>query len=364
MPAHPRGGSDPLHSAPPPPPDSVPPAGPSSVPLGLEGAAAPEMAQDINAEEERRLRQGIAEESLLEREEEEPPEEAEPEPSGDLTCALCHELYVDAVATPCGHTFCAVCHLHLFHVRVVGDPPAPAARRTRACPLCRAPLALDQRTPADELQARARAAHPLRHAQHMGEAEATLQRLQQAPPEEYLALRTGNTHRLAAGAAATGANRHDWTFYVTLGSQEKDEGFIERVDVGLHPTFRPPMVQLSAPPFQVRRLGWGAFDVTAVVHFRPVWDLGRVTLRWRLRFDGDDSFMEVPLTVAPLPPPGPPAGEEGQGQASEAAAVFAIGGAWGVLLGIGRETYLTGESSSEDEDWQPAEHDGQAPSPA
>lgn len=32
------------------------------------------------------------------------------------------------------------------------------------------------------------------------------------------------------------------------------------------------MLVLTAPPFCVRRLGWGIFVVRAEVHFRPEWN--------------------------------------------------------------------------------------------
>jgi hypothetical protein len=45
-------------------------------------------------------------------------------PMDDYICAICREVYRDALSSPCGHTFCQKCFMH-------------AIRQTKQCPSCR-----------------------------------------------------------------------------------------------------------------------------------------------------------------------------------------------------------------------------------
>ena len=48
-------------------------------------------------------------------------------PMEDYICAICREVYRDALSSPCGHTFCQKCFTH-------------AIRQTKQCPSCRLPV--------------------------------------------------------------------------------------------------------------------------------------------------------------------------------------------------------------------------------
>lgn len=49
----------------------------------------------------------------------------------DITCAICHRVYLDPITTPCTHSFCRNCLLHSFE-----------ALRKQDCPLCRTILGM------------------------------------------------------------------------------------------------------------------------------------------------------------------------------------------------------------------------------
>ena len=76
---------------------------------------------------------------------------------------------------------------------------------------------------------------------------------------EGIMILIGNRHR--AERSAENANQHDWTFFVRLSRPD----VVKEVIVYLHPTFRPPIVAIRHPPFEVRRLGWGVFTLEAVI---------------------------------------------------------------------------------------------------
>ena len=74
--------------------------------------------------------------------------------------------------------------------------------------------------------------------------------------------------------------RHwDWELRVQPGPALP----VARVLVGLHPSFVPAQVELTAPPFALRRSGWGTFDVQLRVVF----------------VDGSEAVVAVPLRFEP-----------------------------------------------------------------
>eukprot|EP00198_Chlamydomonas_reinhardtii_P000355 XP_001689690.1 predicted protein [Chlamydomonas reinhardtii] len=92
-----------------------------------------------------------------------------------------------------------------------------------------------------------------------------------AAEEEALAARRRRLRRLVVG------NTHA---YVPGGGEDEEAALVERVVVHLHPTFNPPVVVLTRPPFAVRRCGWGMFVVRAEVVFRPQWRHPPLYCRW------------------------------------------------------------------------------------
>jgi hypothetical protein len=65
--------------------------------------------------------------------------------------------------------------------------------------------------------------------------------------------------------------------------------FIEKVVYELHPTFFPPTVTVTEPPYEVARLGWGYFSITVNIH----WKNGRVSkFKHKLNFESDRTEKE------------------------------------------------------------------------
>lgn len=103
----------------------------------------------------------------------------------------------------------------------------------------------------------------------------------------------GNRHHQIE---ASDANQHDWTFFVRPSRPE----MIEEVHIDLHPTFNPPRIIRGRPPYDIRRLGWGTFTITANVMLKAGYSWlsgdaidspdgakkGTLPLEWTLDFSG------------------------------------------------------------------------------
>lgn len=105
-------------------------------------------------------------------------------------------------------------------------------------------------------------------------------------------------HSVPAGVKSN----HKWTMELRTENSE-DAALIEKVVYTLHSSFRNPIVEVFEAPYRLTRVGWGIFDVQAVVHFKD----GRVseTLKHTLCFNEANSFRTKHLSV-PVPPPALP----------------------------------------------------------
>ena len=68
----------------------------------------------------------------------------------------------------------------------------------------------------------------------------------------------GNTAEVVEGAGEE--NKWRWCCYVR-GKTPEDEAAIKSVTFKLHPTFDPPQKEVTQSPFEIRRVGWGTFEV-------------------------------------------------------------------------------------------------------
>ncbi|KAG2444951.1 hypothetical protein HXX76_001687 [Chlamydomonas incerta] len=194
---------------------------------------------------------------------------------------------------------------------------APEAVRQVTCPLCRrlAPAHLPEDVArAAAVRARHPAAYAARGAELGAEEEALaarrrrLRRLQLGNTHAYVAQQPGGgADASSSGTGGSSINTHEWCFFVRLAgaSAEQEAELVERVEVHLHPSFSPPVVVLTRPPFLVRRRGWGEFVVRAKVVFRPRWRHPPLLCRWLLDFSDGGNMVEVELDLGP-PQPQPP----------------------------------------------------------
>jgi len=52
----------------------------------------------------------------------------------------------------------------------------------------------------------------------------------------------------------------NWTFFVK-GDCDRPIDFIEKMQILLHSTYEPSKITLKAAPWELKRTGWGTFDI-------------------------------------------------------------------------------------------------------
>lgn len=237
----------------------------------------------------------------------------------DDLCPICHLLIYEPVKTSCGHHMCCTCFAQWADMsastspsdldpEVDYDPDSiDLAGLEVSCPMCRtmtkASLHIETR---DVLQSKYPAAYAERRQQ---ELEANRQEMGGDGIERFTIV-IGNRHHLTTREPGTaGGNRHDWTFFVKFSKPE----LVRSVNVRLHPTFRPPEIRLLNQPFEVRRLGWGVFQVRATVELKPPYQWvedgstrraarsqSKILLDWMLQFDEPEAGTRVRMKIKKL----------------------------------------------------------------
>ena len=224
----------------------------------------------------------------------------------DDVCPICQLLFYRPVTTRCNHTVCESCMMHWADVSVISqmtiiglddDPNGNAANALSAkCPLCRTQTTARLNI---KLHRTLRLKYPTLYPIREAEEQPT----QTDGSVETLTLYIGNTHRLRPrdpNEDYETSNIHEWMFFVRPTSHQH---IIEEVQIFLHPTFRPSQIIRTLPPYEIQRLGWGVFTITANVILKAgyYWlsgeaerapdgaDNGTLTLNWTLNFDGKGS---------------------------------------------------------------------------
>jgi hypothetical protein len=131
-------------------------------------------------------------------------------------------------------------------------------------------------------------------------------------PLDSMTIVIGNTHRMVTPQRELGlSNKHLWSFFVQASGEE----VIQEVAIYLvgiswihpnlqfeyivliavftlkHPTFLPPGLILTKPPYRVTRIGWGYFSIRVTILLKPgyIWHAEKsrsLELTWKLDFEG------------------------------------------------------------------------------
>ncbi|KAK6001878.1 hypothetical protein QM012_002368 [Aureobasidium pullulans] len=161
------------------------------------------------------------------------------------------------------------------------------------CPMCRTPTsAAPNSALASQLSSKYSLAYQSRAAEEATDEDPN------AGSIETLTLCIGNSQKLISPTPDSAHNMHQWNFFVRPSRTD----IIASVEIQLHPTFRPPQVTLSEPPFEIRRKGWGYFVITTHVILKRGWSWvsedavevpfrndgakAKLPLDWTLDFDG------------------------------------------------------------------------------
>jgi len=232
-------------------------------------------------------------------------DEFDNELSSELTCSLCHDLFINPMTAPCGHCFCSICLLRLFSVRLPGEPGLPPSQRSRPCPLCRQKHKMHDAVADATLNTRAQNQHPAHYSRRSVEVDAAIEQLGNTQPH-YFTLTVGNTcehHsaiRTRSGVSHPG--RSDWQFFVELRDgttgEDVDAGaYIEQVV--MHLCGGEGREVCSTPPYLVRRSSNGITRrmCYAIVYFKPETRLQPVAVTWLLNMNPGRHCLDVPLEL-------------------------------------------------------------------
>lgn len=212
-------------------------------------------------------------------------------------CPICLNLLDIPITTECGHTFCQSC-IRWANLSVISTDLVTISLDSEGdehqviCPLCGkvTGAAIDS-----SCQQRIEMNYP--NSYRLSRWCLASRQSERFPLIENLTLDIGNTHRTTHVTAPEmiHRNRHDWTFFLRPSKPD----LVAEVKVTLHGSFKEPIVILTNPPFEVRKFGWGMFNIHADVVLKPGYkflhaeanqdDKSRSTLEltWMLEFDGD-----------------------------------------------------------------------------
>ena len=234
----------------------------------------------------------------------------------DDLCPICQLLLCHPVTTLCNHTLCESCmatwadvsvltQIQIVDVDEEAVPFNAVSGLEARCPMCRTQTTASlNRARAQNLRNR----YPGTYAERQTEEhESGVNR--EGGEIQTLTLSIGNRHHLIEPPGVS-ANKHEWTFFVRPSRTD----IIEEVHIHLHPTFRPPKIIRTRPPYEVRRIGWGFFTIVAYVMLKPGYswvsedaedspdgaEKGMLGLEWVLdfaRFGGKGSMGRLKLKV-------------------------------------------------------------------
>jgi len=181
-------------------------------------------------------------------------------------CPVCQLLLYNPVITGCKHTLCKSCMAQWANCSVSApmtivrvdeqarDFDAVTGLEAR-CPMCRTQTSASLDT---ERSTNLRSKYSKTYTDRENE-EAEGEDLRDSI--QTITVYIGNHHELVQPRDEGSANMHQWTFFVRPSRTD----IIEEVQVFLHPTFRPSRIIRTRAPYEITRLGWGYFKVTAGV---------------------------------------------------------------------------------------------------
>lgn len=154
------------------------------------------------------------------------------------------------------------------------------------CPMCRTQTSA---SPDNSLARQLKFRYPTTYAQRQADEELDRGVRTGQDGVEGVMILIGNKHRRIRGDED--GCPHEWTFFIRSSRPE----LVDHVMVDLHPTFRPRVLRLTDPPYEVRRRGWGWFIIEAEIVLKApyTWVVDNagtrqpgLELTWTLDFDG------------------------------------------------------------------------------
>jgi len=221
----------------------------------------------------------------------------------DYHCSVCYSVFFQPITTPdCKHTFCRQCLSKVLETQ-------------NTCPLCRNEIGdfiVETAQENEKISSEVKAKFPSEYEERVEEWNKYCEL---AKYLKTIQLKVGNEHVNINGKN----NSHLWTLYIRdLDNVIEGESIlplIQKVEVQLHPTFRPSKLTLGKAPFEVQRAGWGIFSIEIKVFFKPQLKIPPIETSHLLNFTRNDTFkvhkVKADLRLLEQVPQEVEAGEQG-----------------------------------------------------
>ena len=89
--------------------------------------------------------------------------------------------------------------------------------------------------------------------------------------------------------------------YITMaqGKPEETAKYIRSVTYHLVPGFNPMVIKVSEPPFLLARVGWGYFELEAVIEFQPHLKMKNMKIAHVLNFNKSNTSKNILIDFDP-----------------------------------------------------------------
>eukprot|EP01080_Neovahlkampfia_damariscottae_P007045 gene7045-11208_t len=216
----------------------------------------------------------------------------------NFDCTLCLDVIIEPTTLTCHHSFCHFCLYQLLELNYKNRKHLNIDESNQEkikinCPLCRKENILNlknlkiNKMLEQEIKTKFTQQYETRKIEIEKEWKVF-----KSKKYHHGKLIIGNFHQYKNSETS---NCHHWKFFVRQESLE--ENIIEQVIVKLHPTFMPNEITLKNEPFEISRLGWGTFNIQAIILFKSKFKKQPVRLNHYLSFDGNGDFSEFDVDL-------------------------------------------------------------------
>ncbi|CAD8064908.1 unnamed protein product [Paramecium sonneborni] len=202
-------------------------------------------------------------------------------------CPICLSIIVDPIQlSECKHIFCSACLIDLLDYN----------NQSYKCPLCRQqylknqPLIVNQ-----DLAKKIKDSNPQLYAQRQ---QQILQQQMMLPNQIKVSVVYGNYYE---HIKSNNKNVNQWILNVKMDyNKDSDRAALKNFDINhmiesvtyhLHETFRPNVITVKQAPFELKRLGWGVFNIPILIKFKKEYNIPNLEVDHYLSFQGNGSFQ-------------------------------------------------------------------------
>lgn len=244
----------------------------------------------------------------------------------NFECPICMNIYIIPIKLSCGHTYCIECVEQIVYL----------GEDHWKCPMDRQLFDPMKETNLKLNESVYKAILLNKKDEFVELAKKKLDiRKSNKNKKNEVVLVYGNEHKLLE---SKDDNKHMWTAFLRIGEVdpritkrfkdlreeadletqinykiEKDlssineksnqqklniNDYIESVTFKLHPTFNPPNIIVNKSPFELRRCGWGTFEITLKIKFKSKFKQEDLELKIDLSFSKEITFFKRVIALS------------------------------------------------------------------